>query len=96
MEVMKHLEWAEADARLYHYRQKDDEVDVVLEDRSGALACVEVKAAATLRERDWRQLAKIRDARNGRFAAGFLIYAGEQTLPLGDRLWAVPVSGLWS
>ena len=96
MEVMKHLEWADTDARLHHYRRKDDEVDVVLENRSGELACVEVKASATVREKDWRQMATIRDARPKRFKAGFLIYSGEQTVPLGDRLWAVPVSGLWT
>ncbi len=98
MEVMRHLEWADADANanLYHYRNNNDEVDVVLEDRSGDIACIEVKAAATIRERDWRPLAKLRDARKGRFRAGFVIYAGAQTVPLGDRLWAVPVSGLWA
>ena len=30
------------------------------------------------------------------FKAGVVIYAGEQTIPLGDRLWAVPYSGLWA
>jgi predicted AAA+ superfamily ATPase len=96
MEVMKHLEWAVADAKLYHYRRQDDEVDAVLENRAGELACIEVKSAATIRERDWRALAKIRDARSAQFKAGFVIYTGEQTVPLGDRLWAVPVSGLWA
>ena len=30
------------------------------------------------------------------FVAGIVIYAGEQTLPLGGRLWAMPYSGLWA
>lgn len=96
MEIMKHLDWADTDAKLYHYRLDNGEVDVVLEDRAGNLGCVEIKCTATLRERDWRQMAKIRDARNRQFKAGFVIYAGDQTLPLGDRLWAVPISGLWA
>jgi predicted AAA+ superfamily ATPase len=96
MEVMKHLEWASTDAGLFHYRTGNDEIDVVLEDRSGAIACIEVKASATLRERDWRPMAKIRDARSADFRAGFLIHAGSETVPLGDRLWAVPVSALWA
>lgn len=95
METMRHLEWAQTDASLSHYRQREDEIDVVLENRSGEIACLEVKATASIRERDWRQMATIRDARSNRFKAGFLIYAGEQTVPLGDRLWAVPISGLW-
>jgi uncharacterized protein len=96
MEVMKHLEWASSVAELFHYRTGNDEIDIVLEDRSGAIACIEVKAAATLRERDWRPMAKIRDARSEDFRAGFLVHAGSQTFPLGDRLWAVPISALWA
>ena len=94
--AMKHLEWASTDAGLFHYRTGNDEIDLVLEDRSGAIACLEVKAAATVRERDWRPMAKIRDARSEDFRAGFLIHAGAQTVPLGDRLWAVPISALWA
>jgi predicted AAA+ superfamily ATPase len=96
MEVMRHLEWADTNATLYHYRRKDDEIDVVLEDRAGDLACIEIKAAATIREKDRRQLARIRDARNRQFRTGFVIYTDDQTIPLGDRLWVVPVSGLWA
>jgi predicted AAA+ superfamily ATPase len=96
MEVMKHLEWANTDAGLFHYRTGNDEIDLVLEDRSGAIACLEIKAAATIRERDWRPMAKIRDARGEDFQAGFLIHAGAQTVPLGDRLWGVPISALWA
>ena len=40
-------------------------------------------------------MAKIRDARSEHFRAGFLIHAGAQTVPLGDRLWAVPISAPW-
>jgi len=96
MEVLKHLELATTAAGLFHYRTGNDEVDIILEDRSGAIACIEVKAAATLRERDWRPMAKIRDARSEDFRAGFLVHPGSQTVPLGDRLWAVPISALWA
>jgi hypothetical protein len=41
-------------------------------------------------------MKKLRDARPGRFKAGVVLYAGSQTIPLGDRMWAVPISGLWS
>jgi len=41
-------------------------------------------------------MAKIRDARGEDFRAGFLIHAGAQTVPLDDRLWAVPISALWT
>jgi hypothetical protein len=38
---------------------------------------------------------KLRDATGDRFRAGVVLYGGRQTIPLGDRLWAIPISGLW-
>ena len=68
----------------------------MLENNRGEVAAVEVKAAATLRSSDWKWLKKLADARGERFRAGIVVYAGEQTVPLGGRLWAVPYSGLWA
>jgi hypothetical protein len=96
MEILKHAEWARTTTRQYHWRDVHDEVDVVLESRAGDIAAVEVKAAATVGAGDYRALTKLRDRRGERFLAGVVIYAGDQTVPLGDRLWAVPVSGLWA
>jgi predicted AAA+ superfamily ATPase len=80
-EVLKHLDWAEIDTRAYHYRQRN---------------AIEVKSAASLRPQDWRPMEKLRDARGEGFKAGVVLYTGARTLPVGDRLWAVPISGLWS
>jgi hypothetical protein len=95
MEVAKHVDWAETPATQYHYRDRRDEIDIVLEANSGALAAIEVKARATVTMKDWRAIAKLRDARADDFRCGVVLYAGEQTLPLSDRIWAVPLSGLW-
>jgi hypothetical protein len=95
MEIVKHSQWAETDVRVYHYRDRRDEIDIVLESRSGNLAAIEVKASASLDPASRRTLTKLRDATGDRFRAGIVLYSGRQTLPLGDRLWAVPISGLW-
>jgi predicted AAA+ superfamily ATPase len=95
-EVLKHVDWAQSDTTPYHYRQRDEEVDLILERRTGDIVGIEVKASASLRSQDWRPLAKLRDGRGATFKAGAVIYAGAQTLPLGDRLWALPLSSLWS
>jgi predicted AAA+ superfamily ATPase len=96
MELLKHLELCDDRPEVFHYRSGRDEIDVVIEDRGGNLACVEVKAAATVAPKDHRAMGKLRDARDGRFKAGIVLYTGAQTVPLGDRLWAVPISALWS
>jgi uncharacterized protein len=46
--------------------------------------------------RDWWALAKLRDRTGETFRAGVVVHAGRQTLPLGERLWAIPLSGLWA
>jgi predicted AAA+ superfamily ATPase len=81
--------------RTYHYRDGRDEIDLVLETRSGEIAAIEVKASATLDAASRRSLTKLRDAAGRRFRAGVILYTGRQTIPTGDRLWAIPISGLW-
>jgi predicted AAA+ superfamily ATPase len=96
-EVMKHASWSKVQPGLYHFRDRHGaEVDLVLEDRSGRVVAIEVKARATLSQKDTSVLARLRDALGEQFIAGAILHAGEQTLPLGDRLWAIPLSGLWA
>lgn len=95
MELLRLSEWAGTDVRLHHYRQGRDEIDLIMESRSGEIVAVEVKASATIRSRDYRAIVKLRDARTEGFRAGVVVYTGAQTVPLGDRIWAMPVSGLW-
>jgi predicted AAA+ superfamily ATPase len=94
-ELLRHASWSEEQPRLYHYQRDREDVDVVLENNRGDVVGVEVKAAATLRAADWKWLKKLAETRGERFTAGIVVYAGEQTIPLGTRLWAVPYSGLW-
>jgi uncharacterized protein len=95
-EVLKHADWAATDSSAYHYRQREEEVDLVLESRTGDIVAIEVKAAASGDRRDVRAMEKLRDRRGTRFKAGVVVCTCEQTAPLGDRLWAVPLSGLWA
>jgi predicted AAA+ superfamily ATPase len=96
MEIVRHAESSDESPCAYHYRRDRDEIDVVLENRAGDICAIEVKASATLRDKDWRALARLRDARSKSFRCGILFYTGSQTVPLGDRLFAVPLSGLWA
>ena len=54
-----------------------------------------MKASASIRPRDWRALERLREAKGKGFGCGVLLYTGEATVPLGDRIFAVPISGLW-
>jgi len=96
MEIVKHAEWSEIAPQVHHYRRGRDEIDLILENRAGEIVAIEVKATVSLARKDWRVLEKLRDKRGDAFRCGVVLYAGAQTVPLGDRLFAVPLSGLWA
>jgi uncharacterized protein len=96
MELARQLTWSEERVRLYHYRTKDGvEVDVVLETPDGRVVGVEVKAGATVRSEDLVGLRHLAARAGSRFVAGFILYTGQQTLPYGQRLRALPLDALW-
>ncbi len=96
-ELGRQLTWSETDARLFHYRDRDqNEVDAILEDSSGQIIAIEVKAAETVRLDDFRALRILRDRLGDRFTAGFVLYCGPQQLSFGDRLACLPISALWT
>jgi len=96
MELARQLSWSNERARLYHYRTKDRvEVDAVLESADGRVVAVEVKAGATVRTEDLAGLRHLAHRLGDRFVAGYVLYTGQQTLPFGDRLRALPIDALW-
>jgi hypothetical protein len=97
MELLRQSDWADEPVSLYHYRDKEQrEVDVIVERYGGEVAGVEVKASATVGAKDFAGLRYLRDKLGTRFKGGAVLYTGSDTLPFGDRLAAVPLSGLWN
>ena len=95
-ELLKHTTTADGDYRLMYYRDADKyEVDIVIENAAGKLVGVEVKAAATVKESDLRGLKKLATLAGSQFKMGVLLYDGTETMPLGDGIWAAPLSTLW-
>jgi hypothetical protein len=69
---------------------------VIVERPSGEIVGIEVKASATVRAADFRGLVHMRKRLGRRLVTGVVLYAGEQTLPFGEGLWALPLSALWT
>ena len=96
MELIKQAGWSTTPVELYFYRDSDKrEVDLVVESASGDVVAIEAKAAAATTASDLRGLRVLRDKLGERFKTGIVVYSGEHTLPIDDRIWAVPISGLW-
>ena len=97
MELARQLTWSAERARLYHYRTKDKaEVDAVLETPDGRVIAIEVKAGATVRSEDLAGLRHLSHRLGHRLIAGYVLYTGQQTLPFGDGLRALPIDALWN
>ena len=96
-EVMKQVDWLAETCRLFHYRDKDqDEVDIIVEGERGDVVGIEVKAAATVTAGDFKGLRKLSAACGADFKLGVVLYDAEQTVPFGERMFAVPISCLWA
>ena len=95
-ELRRQASWHLDPIDFFHYRDRDGfEVDVVLERGSTAVAGIEVKAAASVNDADFRGLRKLREAAGRRFTAGVVLYDGTAATRFGDNLFALPLRSLW-
>jgi predicted AAA+ superfamily ATPase len=95
-ELVRQLTWVGERATLLHYRDSaGGEVDWVIEDAAGRLVGIEVKATTAPSPQDLKGLHAFRATVGHRFHRGILLHAGQDTVPLGDGIWAMPVEALW-
>ena len=95
-ELRRQLTWAATEVSMYHWQDRAGaEADLVLEAADGRVVGLAVKSGQTAKPEWFRWLAQMRDAVGDKFKVGVALYAGEQVLPFGDRLLAVPISSLW-
>lgn len=100
-ELRKQMSWAEGDYELFYFRDKNqNEVDFVIENASGEIIGLEVKSSASVAASDLSGLKKLAALAPSQFRAGFVLYDGKETLPLGRAegkpLWAMPISTFWA
>jgi predicted AAA+ superfamily ATPase len=96
-EVLKQTTWTDESYAIYHYRDKDqDEVDIVVEDEHGAMIGIEIKASATVKASDFKGIRKLRNICGDDLKLGVVLYDGTTNVPFGDRMFAAPISCLWT
>jgi hypothetical protein len=97
MELTKQLGWSRKRCRLFHFRtQTGQEVDLVLEDTSGRLVGIEVKAASRVETKDLKGLETLAELTGDRFLRGLIFYTGESVVPFGKNVHALPIGQLWA
>ena len=97
MELRKQSTWSSIQPEIFYWRTASgQEVDLVLEDRSGRLAGIEVKAAATLSSNDVRGLQALANAAGKKWVRGLVLYTGTEVIPFANNLHGIPVIRLWA
>ncbi len=95
-EILKHAAASDDEYQLHYYRDHDQvEVDFVIENAAGDIIGVEAKTSATVRESDLRGLKRLASLAGKHLRLGIILYDGKETLPVGENLWAAPISSLW-
>ena len=96
-ELLKQQTWSAIDYRLFHFRTSTGKkVDLILEDRRRNIVGIEVKAAMSLSRKDFSGLTYVRDIAGSSFTAGIVLYTGKECVPMGEKMWAMPISALWN
>ncbi|MEE9293688.1 MAG: ATP-binding protein [Phycisphaerae bacterium] len=97
VELMKQASWSRTRPSIWHFRDhRGHEVDFVLESPGGRkIVGIEVKSAATLKSADSQGLRVLSEAAGDRFHRGIVLYGGQEIMPLGRNLRALPISALW-
>lgn len=95
-ELMKLASSSPDPPEFFHYRDaKQREVDLVMEWPDGSVVAVEVKSGANVGTDDLRSLRYLRDKLGAKFKAGVIVNCGADSLPFGDRIYALPLEALW-
>ena len=95
-ELRKQARWSSRRVQFFHFRtQVGREVDLVMEDNSGRIVGIEVKATATPGADDFKGLRSLAADLGDRFHRGVVLYTGPEVIPFGARLHALPVESLW-
>jgi predicted AAA+ superfamily ATPase len=96
-ELIKQAGWSQTRPAFFHYRtQKQQEVDLVLEDSRGHLVGIEVKKSSSPTAHDFKGLRFLAEQTGKKFIRGIVLYTGTESVAFGPTLHAVPVSALWT
>ena len=97
-ELLKHSTYANKLTQIYHYRDGNYEVDLVLEQKNGNIVAIEVKATATIKVEHLRGLVKLAQNAGDKFLQGYVFYGGDEVLPIskdGYTFWLIPLGILF-
>ena len=98
LELLKEASYAKDNVQIYHFRDlKKKEVDLIVENRSGNVIAIEVKAKAIIKSNDLKGLVKFAKESQKRFLRGYIFYGGDEIIPIaqdGFLFFCIPLGVL--
>jgi len=97
-ELLKYATYAKKSTKIYHYRDADYEVDLVLEQKNSKIVAIEIKSSATIKTEYTRGLIQLAKNAKENFLHGYIFYGGDEILPIskdGYTFWCIPFGVLF-
>lgn len=95
-ELIKQRDVSPGNFTIYHYRiHTGEEVDFVLELAGQKIVGMEVKSSHNVNAQDFKGLKALQADAGEKFQNGFVLYGGNEIIPFGEKLWAVPITNLF-
>jgi len=95
IEIEKLISFGLLRLQSYHYRTASGvEVDLILENRAGEIVGIEIKSSETVRSDDFKGLRHLQAEMGDSFIRGIVLYPGNDVIPFGEGLYALPLAAL--
>lgn len=97
-ELAAQIDAAEDSYHLYQYRDREKrEIDFLIEQDDRGLLAIEVKSGNTIKNADFKHIKWFTENQaKGKPLVGIILYAGNEILPFGKNLWAIPFDCMWA
>ncbi len=85
------------DYSLYHYRDREKrEIDFIIQDSNNTIYGIEVKSGTLISKDHFKHLKWFKNnlAKDKKFV-GIVLYSGENVVPFGENMFAIPINNLW-
>jgi hypothetical protein len=97
MELRKLALSSQTGAAVSHFRSiRSYEVPLILEHPDGRISALDVAMSREPEPGQFKALEFLAEVAGDRMHRGTLLHLGESVQPVSDKLWAAPVSSLWS
>lgn len=97
-QLISQIDLENFDYSLYHYRDREKrEIDFIIQDSSNNIYGIEVKSGTLISKDHFKHLKWFKNnlTKDKNFV-GIVLYSGENVVPFGENLFAVPINNLWN